>query len=109
MDTMRTIADTEHMQFIDGGALTQKSLATMNVSPNYQLIYVGVKGDQGISMEGGNMGLSAYEVALGFSGGSNPSEAHRFADVVVEKLRKKWPVYTVPPGHGATSMKDCAR
>lgn len=109
MGMMKSIAQSQHMEFIDGSAATQKDLIKLKVNPKYRLIYIGVKRSDGVGMEGGNLGLSAHEVALGFSEGSNPAEAHRFADMVVATLKQKWPVYVVPPGRGALPMKSCER
>jgi len=107
MDTMKSIARSKHMKFIDGSQATQENLASLKASPKYKLIYIGIDGKDGMGMEGGNLGLSAYEVALGFSEGSNPADAHRFADMVVTELKKKWSVYAVPRGRGALPMKSC--
>lgn len=50
------------------------------------------------------MGLSAYEVAIGFSEGENSKRAHKFADAVVETLSKNWKIFVVPPNRGAMPM-----
>jgi hypothetical protein len=57
----------------------------------------------------GNLGLPGYQVALGFSEGSNPSDAHRFAQMVVSKLEEHWHVEIVPDPakSGALPMKNC--
>lgn len=107
MNTMKSIARSQHMDFIDGSEATQRDLVSQGVSPNYPLIYIGVKGKNGIGTEGGNLGLSAYEVALGFTEGSNPAAEHRFANMVVGTLKQRWQVYVVPPNRGALPMKNC--
>lgn len=56
-------------------------------------------------MMGGNLGLPAYQVALGFSG--EPPEDRRFADIVVKQLGARWQIETVPAGKGAFPMKSC--
>jgi hypothetical protein len=106
-EMMKSISQSQHMEFTDGGVTTQKDLIKLKVSPNYSLIYMGANRKDGVGWEGGNLGLSAYEVALGFSEGSNPADAHRFSDLVISELKKRWPVYVVPLGHGALPMKSC--
>lgn len=106
-EMMRSIAQKQNMKYIDGSVATQKDLAATKVALDYRLIYVGIDGPDGIAVEGGNLGLSAYDVALGFSEGSNPMKAHRFANLVVGKLRAEWQVHIVPPNRGAFPMKSC--
>jgi hypothetical protein len=108
-NVVRSIAQSEHMKFIDGSTMTQKDLNTLKVGPKFPLVYIGVDGADGVGMEGGNLGLSAYEVALGFSEGSNSVAAHRFADTVVGELKKRWPVFVVPRDRGATHSKNCEK
>lgn len=104
---MKEIAESENMEFVDGGAATQKDLRRLHASPDYRLVYLGIKGPDGMGLEAGNLGLSAYEVAIGFSTGSNPAAAHRFAERVIGTLGKRWKVYGVPAGRGALPLADC--
>jgi len=106
-EMMKSISQSQRMDFTDGGVITQKGLTKLKTSPNYPLIYVGANRKDGVGWEGGNLGLSAYEVALGFSEGSNPADARRFADLVISELNKRWSVYVVPTGRGALPMKSC--
>jgi hypothetical protein len=107
MNAMRSIAQSQNMKFIDGSKINQKKLATLKVSPSYRLIDIGVERKDGMGMAAGNLGLSAYEVAIGFSEGSNSEEAHKFADLVVRTLKQNWRIYVVPPGQGAFPTKAC--
>jgi len=104
---MKSISQSQRMDFTDGGVVTQKDLTKLKTSPNYPVIYVGANRKDGVGWEGGNLGLSAYEVALGFSEGPNPADARRSADLVISKLNKRWPVYVVPTGRGALPKKSC--
>lgn len=106
-EMMKSISQSQHMEFTDGRVATQKDLIKRKVRLNYPLIYIGAYRKDGVGWEGGNLGLSAYEVALGFSEGSNPAGAHQFADLVVGELKRQWLVYVVPPSRGALPMKSC--
>lgn len=106
---MKSIAQSEGMNLIDGSASTQRDLTALKANPNYQIINIGVLRGDGMGLGAGNLGLSPYEVALGFSEGSSSSEAHRFADVVIGALKQKWHVELVPTGRGALPMKNCGK
>lgn len=103
-EVIESIARSENLRYIDRGASTQKELVRQNSSPPYKLIYFGVKGEGGIGLEGGNLGLSAYEVAIGFSEGTNSQRSHKFADAVIEAISKKWKISVVPADRGAMPM-----
>jgi hypothetical protein len=55
----------------------------------------------------GSLGLPKYQLALGFSAGSRPVEAHRFADTVMGQVKAHWHVENVPEGRGALTIPDC--
>jgi hypothetical protein len=108
---LKSVAQTEGMTFTDTSASTERDLKAMGVKvdPTAPVIsfYVGRK--DGVGLGAGNQGLPNYQVAVGFSEGSNPSDAHRFADLVVSRLEKHWHVVFVPnPAEsGALPLKNC--
>jgi len=112
MSMMRSIAVAENLKFVDGGAETQRDLNTIGAKMDKldtpgAVINIGFdRGNRNLMM-GGNLGLPTYQVALGFSGDPNPSEAQHFADIVVKRLGARWQVETVPAGTGALPMKTC--
>jgi hypothetical protein len=103
-DTMKSIAESQHMRYIDGSREGSR-----NSDVRYKAIFLGVERKDTMGLTAGNFGLGAYQVAIGFNfpDGSNPAEAHQFANMVVRRLKKKWHVYVVPPGRGALPMKTC--
>lgn len=105
--TMKSISQSQGMDYVDRSAASQSELTALNASPNYSLINISAFRKDNVGWGAGNLGLSAYEIGLGFSEGTNPAEAHRFADMVVATLKKKWTVYVVPSGRGALPMKNC--
>lgn len=106
-DVMRSIAREKGIEFVDGGANTEKDLAALKKHPGYTLIYIGMRGKDGVGLEAGNLGLSAYEVAIGFSG-SDRSDSRQFENDVIQELSKRWQIHTVPPGQGAFSLPGCS-
>jgi hypothetical protein len=70
------------------------------------LIYVGVEGDDGLGLEGGNMGLNDYDVAIGFNG-SDDAKTLAFADTVKTKLSEQWKFTVVPQNSGAFPSPEC--
>ncbi|WP_165488673.1 hypothetical protein [Dyella terrae] len=108
LSTMKEIAHSEKMSFVDRSKETQADLVRLKKDPGYRLINIGVEREDGVGLSAGNLGLSQYEVAIGFSEGSNPAQAHQFADLVVETLKRKWDIHVVPSDRGALPMKGCA-
>ena len=106
-DVMRDITNSEHMTFVDRSETTQGELTELKAAPPFQVVHlIGYRAD-GTGWSAGNIGLSAYEVAMGFSQGSNPKEARNFANMTIARLEKEWHVYTVPEGQGAVSLEIC--
>jgi hypothetical protein len=110
---LELIAKSEGAVFIDASKNTEKDLregGNTNVDKmiSRPLINMGIERGHGIGLMAGNLGLR-NGVAIGFSEGSNPIEAHRFADRVVSKLGQKWHVEFVPnPAEsGALPMANC--
>ncbi|HWG11075.1 MAG TPA: hypothetical protein VN693_06215 [Rhodanobacteraceae bacterium] len=106
-DTMRSISQAHNIGFVDNSAASQEESIDLKIKQEYPMVMTGAVRKDGVGWLASNSGLSRYEVLLGFFDGSNPAEAHRFADLVVRELKKKWPVYVVPTGRGALPMKDC--
>ncbi|WP_230781759.1 hypothetical protein [Sphingomonas sp. Leaf37] len=112
LSMLRSIADQEQMTFIDNSSRTQAELdqakkVADQLSTNGRAINVGIEGSGGIGMTAGNLGLTRYQVALGFSTGDNSENAQAFAKKVVARLRGKWLVQEVPSSQGAHPMKNC--
>jgi hypothetical protein len=107
-EAMRSIARENGIEFIDGSATTERDLIVLKKHPGYTLIYLGIRGRDGIGLEAGNLGLSAYEVALGFSLGSDRSGAQKFEHDVIQELSKRWQVHAVPSGQGAFPLPSCS-
>jgi hypothetical protein len=107
--TLWSIAKSEGMTFIDSSATTEQNLKTIGaaIDPSAPVINVGVERKDGLGLTAGNMGLPNYQVALGFSAGSNPAEAHKFAETVIKTLESRWHVEVVPPGRGALPLTNC--
>lgn len=106
-DTMKSLSKSHGMNYVDRSAASQRESIALKLKQAYPLINIGGIGKDGTSWGAGNGGLPAYEVGLGFTEGSNPAAAHRFADMVIRELKQKWPVDVLPPGRGAFPMKTC--
>jgi hypothetical protein len=105
--SIRSIAQSKHMKFTDGSIENQKSLEAMKSSPNYPLIDIGAEAEDGTAMGAGNLGMSKYEVAIGFSAGSDAARSRKFAAEVIKSLQLKWKIYPVPPNRGAFPLAAC--
>jgi len=112
VEELKAVADSKNMKFTDNGEETKRGLEVIG-HPDRQradgspLINVGVLREDGMGLGAGNLGLPGYQVALGFSEGSDKSQARHFADDVIKLLEQNWHVETVPPGSGAKASPDC--
>jgi hypothetical protein len=109
---LQSLAHSEHMRFIDHSLETQREMATISHDSHKSglptpAIAIDMGRGDGMGVGATNLGLTSYQVALGFSDGLNPLESHRFADAVVSSLQKHWHVEIVVPGTGARSLKAC--
>ncbi len=111
-DLMRSIADSEHMTFVDGSAESQRDLkiagAKMDkLDRSGSVINIGINQGHENVMLGGNLGLPTYQVVLGFSGIPNSLDAERFPNIVLKQLASFWRIEKLPAGASALPMKNC--
>jgi hypothetical protein len=109
---MRSVADAENLKFVDGSAKTGNDLKIMGADKYLKrdpslAINVGIEGDEGLGVTAGNLGLPPYQVALGFTAGSDAAKARRLSNRLVQALSQRWHVETVPQGKGVFPMKSC--
>jgi hypothetical protein len=105
---VESIAYSEGMVYVDNSGPTERGLAALNAPGRLApVINIGVHDDDGVGLGVGNLGLPKWQVAVGFSEGSKPAEARRFADAVAGQLRARWHVEAVPEGRGALPIQNC--
>ena len=111
---LQSIAQAERGRFIDTSADTKRGLGTVGYASAERtkgspVVNMGIDLGHGVGVTVSNLGLPGFQVALGFSEGSKPREAHRFAEAVIRKLEARWRVQTVPnPAEsGALPMPGC--
>lgn len=109
---MRAVAQAENLKFIDNSAQQVSDIKTIGADKllkrNLSLaIDLHIEGKGGMGVTAGNLGLAPYQVALGFTEGSDPAKAHRLSDRLVKALSRRWHVQTVPKGEGVGPMKSC--
>lgn len=109
---MRATAASEHLQFIDNGAEQGSELRAMGADKLLKrdaslAIDLHIEGNDGMGVTAGNLGLPPYQVALGFTEGSDVAKAHRLSARLIQALSQRWQVETIPAGKGAMPMKSC--
>lgn len=110
--TMRAIAKSENLAFIDNSAQQGNDLKTMGADKLLKrdaalAIDVHIEGAGGMGVTAGNLGLPPYQVVLGFTAGSDAAKAHRLSDRLAKALSQWWHIETVPQGKGAFPMESC--
>ena len=109
---LKDIASLKHIKFSDSSTSTANDLEASGYRGRERIdgspvINVGVLRNDGLFVGGGNLGLPGYQVQLGFTEGSDRTQSNRFAEEVVARLRRRWPVRALSPGSAATPMADC--
>lgn len=117
---MRSIAQREGGEFIDGSAETQRQLEAISKSLDSsglrfdrqhirRAMNIGVRLSDGVGLMANDLGVHGYQVVIGIGEGSNPQKAHAFARNVIAEIKERWRVELVPdPGHsGAFPIDDC--
>jgi hypothetical protein len=108
---MQLIAQSEGKQLLDRSEDSQKELDALGHplegARTRPVVNMGIELGNGVGLGVGNMGMPGYQVAVGFSEGSNPADAHRFADSVIKSLAQHWRIESVPAGTGAKGMENC--
>ena len=100
------------MLFIDGSAKTAQNLRLMGADKALKIdsgksINVAIVSDDTVVVMGGNLGLPAYQVALGFGAGSDPARAHSLSRRLIKAFSQRWQVEAIPVGQGVQPMKTC--
>lgn len=70
-------------------------------------IYIQVGLSDGMGLGVGNLGLPGYQVAVGFTRGSDAERSRLLSDKVIERLQGTWQVQEVPAGQGAKPLPNC--
>lgn len=109
---LQSIAASEHLQFQDASQHTEAELKAMKYPGNERtlgspVVNIQMGRQDGLGVGVGNLGLPGYQLALGFTAGSNEAEARSFASKVIADLEKRWSVHMVPDGKGALPMEGC--
>ncbi|MFT3897208.1 MAG: hypothetical protein QM719_05870 [Thermomonas sp.] len=82
------------------------SLAFLRKPEDY--FEVSANNGAGAGFAAGNLGLSSFEVSIGFNGGDKAGiEAKALAARVVPEISKRWPVLIVPADRGALPTGQC--
>src|SRR6478609_157864 len=81
---MRSAAQAEHLKFIDSSAqaasgLQQTAQSDADRHDAVGAIALHIEGNGGSGATASNLGLPRYQVALGFTEGSDAAKAHRLA------------------------------
>jgi hypothetical protein len=109
---MRSIAKLEDLNYIDNSAQHGSDLKQIGADKLLKrdaalAIDVHIEGEGGIGVTAGNLGLPPYQIALGFTEGSDAARAHRLSDRLVQALSQQWHVEILPQGRGVLPMKMC--
>jgi hypothetical protein len=111
-DLMRATAASEHLQFIDNSAQQGHELKAVGADKLLKrdaslAIDLHIEGNNGMGVTAGNLGLPPYQVAFGFTEGSDAAKAHELSARLIQALLRRWRVETIPAGKGATPMQSC--
>lgn len=107
-EELQAIASAKHMQYVDNSTKTQRDLRAVGyahlVDP---VVNISVERADGLGVGATNVGLPTFQIALGFTEGSNPEESRDFADGVIRRLEVHWHVERMPANLGVTPDNNC--
>lgn len=111
-DALKDEALSREMQFLDLSADTERDVKIVGYSNEERadgspLVHLVVVRDDGMSVGATNIGLPGYQIALGFTEGSDPLETQHFTDDVIERLEKHWLVDRLPAGSAVLPQAGC--
>jgi hypothetical protein len=112
-DILQEAAKDSGLGFIDYSKNRPDELKAVGAPMDYlnkESDYFEVWGDggSGAGFSASNLGLSSFEVSIGFGGGGEEQlEAKALARKVVSELSKHWTVSLVPPDRGALPTGRC--
>jgi len=112
IDELRAVAVARGMRFADNSADTERDLGTVGYAGRERadgspVLNVAVEREDGMGVGAVNVGLPGYQVALGFTEGSDRLETQRFADAIIRELEKYWQIERLPPGSGVLPKPGC--
>lgn len=79
-----------------------------NLNLDFPVINFRIWRTDGLGVTVGNLRQVPTQIALGFSRGSDESEAVQFMNVVIRELGKTWAVTRTPRGQGVTPLAECS-
>jgi hypothetical protein len=109
---LQSIAQLESMKLEDLSQYTKQNLDAVGYSGPERanggpVVNVQLVRNDGMGIGAVNLGLPAYQIALGFAARSDSPQARDIAKQVVDRLSKRWKVVAVPSGRGALPITDC--
>ncbi|HEY6619225.1 MAG TPA: hypothetical protein VIY68_06760 [Steroidobacteraceae bacterium] len=112
LSLMKSVAASEHMNFVDSSADTQAKLKVIRakyakLATPSSVINVDIETAEGLVVTADNIDLPTYQVSVDFTGTLSSVDKQRFIDILAPKLRAQWQVDTVPPGIRPFPMQSC--
>lgn len=111
-NVMRTVAQSEGLQFIDNSP--QHGADLKNIGGDKALgrdsaysIDFHIEGESGLGATATNLGLPPYQVGLGFTEGNDPAKARKLANELNRALSQRWDVQKVTLAKGILPMENC--
>lgn len=109
---MKSIGAVENMNVVDHSEDVARLLEDVSYpgkkrTHGSRVIDVSIQRPDGVGVTASNLGLPGFEMAFGFSEGSDAEFAHAFADRVMTQLSTHWNFVVVPSGAGAKPKGGC--
>ena len=109
---LKSTASAETLDFVDNSSNAQRELKELGYNDGLRpgggrVIDIRLTRRDGMGIGAANVGLPGYQVAMGFSEGSDAGEAKNFANRTLMRFKRHWLVEVVPNGTGAKPMAGC--
>lgn len=112
VDALKAIAAEKRLRFADNTAAAQRDLKTVGYADRDRAdgspaLNVAVERHDGLGVGATNLGLPGYQVALGFTEGTDKGETERFTNDVIATIEKHWVVERLPAETRALPKPGC--
>lgn len=113
---MQVVAQSHGMMLVDDSELQESNLDALDkiATPDLRktiarpVVNMVLRDGDEVMVIVGNIGLPTGQVVVSFFDSSTSLDSHEFADMVVDRLAKKWRIEVVPQGQGAQGIAGCS-
>jgi hypothetical protein len=103
---LRTAAHENGLSYFDRTEDTTQEYDNLKLHRPF-VLNIGALRKDGMGVTASAIGGAGYQIALGFSAGTDTNDAHQFATYFLSVLRQRWPTEVFPGSQGVKPSEKC--